>query len=108
MDLLAERYAQRGRQAAARAEALRIKLPRARDLLRERGATRVFAFGSLVHGPVHLHSDVDLAVEGLTITTAAAARLDLERMFDAQVDLVCLETASDTLRARVEAEGEAL
>lgn len=108
MDLLAERYAQRAIQAAARAAALRSRFPRARALLRERGATRVFAFGSLVHGPVHLRSDVDLAVEGLSATAAADARLDLERIFDAEVDLVCLESASETLRVRVLAEGEAL
>ncbi len=80
------------------------------ELLRRRfGARRVFIFGSLAgQGPWHARSDIDIAVEGLAP----------ERYFDAlrecwallpeglELDLIPLESAPPTLRARILGEEE--
>lgn len=69
------------------------------------GARRVWLFGSLVAGSPTAHSDVDLAVEGLSSNAYFGALADLMELFHGRVDLVRWEEAPESLRARILAEG---
>ncbi len=92
-----------------RAHRLRALLPRARGVLVEvHGASTVRLFGSLAGGGFREMSDVDLAVEGLDESRYFAALADLMALFDGPVDLVRMETASDSLRDRIAVEGQAV
>jgi len=62
-------------------------------------------FGSLAEGRPSPASDVDLAVEGIARDRYFACLADLMALFGAPVDLVRLEEASASLRARVDAMG---
>ncbi len=81
----------------------------AKVLLRDHGATRVVAFGSLVRGDwMPAHSDIDLAVEGVgddDYLTAHGAALSAA---GGPVDLVRIETAAPGLRRCIETEGREL
>lgn len=81
---------------------------RAAALLKERfGVRQVAAFGSLAHEELfHHRSDVDLAVWGLDERRYYRAVGQLLYL-DAEIsmDLVRIEEARDTLRARIEKEG---
>ncbi|MEZ4265729.1 MAG: nucleotidyltransferase domain-containing protein [Myxococcota bacterium] len=106
---LRRRAAEDKARAQARAAALSARLPHARAVLTEKyGATRVLLFGSLASGDVHATSDVDIAVEGLQPVAYFDALSDLMDVFEVRVDLVRLETASPSLRERIEAEGQTL
>ena len=81
---------------------------RAAHLLRERyGVSRVRVFGSLLHpSQFHVKSDIDLAVEGLTVhhywdAVTNVLFLDPEIM----VDLVDVDICSPNIWAIVEQEG---
>jgi uncharacterized protein len=105
------RRAERQALVAARCERGWSVARRAADLLRrEFGATRVEAFGSLVHGTAfHARSDVDLAVWGLPTERffqAVAAVNDLPDAFG--VDLVEVDRCQPALRQVIEREGVAL
>lgn len=107
VDLLAERFARRDEAARVRAAALRAMLPALATRLYARGARRVIAFGSLVTGrKPHLETDIDLAVEGLTESELGEVALELMETTPAPIDLVRIEGASETLRARILREGE--
>jgi predicted nucleotidyltransferase len=107
MDLLAERYASAARAAQARAGSLRARLGEVARLLVERGARRIWLFGSLLPGGLpHQTSDVDLAVEGLPAAGLMRTLLDVEDLMEAEVDLVRLEEAGPGLRERILAEGQ--
>ncbi|MDP6776146.1 MAG: nucleotidyltransferase domain-containing protein [Candidatus Latescibacteria bacterium] len=71
------------------------------------GARRVILFGSLAHRErFHEDSDVDLAVEGLrgeAYLTAWGVVEDAIR--DRSVDLVEVETATDSLRSSIQRSG---
>jgi len=80
----------------------------AAQLLRERfGATKVVAFGSLIHPEsFNIWSDVDLAAWGIPdnqFYQAVAAITGISQDF--QVDLVDAENCRPTLRRSVEREG---
>jgi predicted nucleotidyltransferase len=106
MDLLAERFAAAERASQLRAELLRTRLSEAARLLRTRGARRIWLFGSMLPGgSPHPASDVDLAVEGLPPVGLMRTLLDLEALLGAEVDLVSLNEAGESLRARIVAEG---
>jgi predicted nucleotidyltransferase len=80
----------------------------ATQVLRTRyGASRVRAFGSLVHpGRFHTDSDIDLAVEGLTACDYWDALADVLFLDDEiAIDLVDLDTCPPAIWARVELEG---
>lgn len=94
--------------AAARAARLSALLPDAAAILRELGATHVWAFGSLVHGDPHEESDVDLATTGLSGGAFVTGLGRLSLLFPADVDLVRLESAAESFAARVQTEGRAL
>lgn len=105
---LRRRAAARQAAIAERAHRLRERLPVAAALLRERhGVELIWLIGSLARGRVHLESDVDLAVSG-RIRDYFAALVELEECFGAPVDLIELDTAADSMVARVQREGIAL
>ena len=102
------RRSERRARAAARRERGWSVAHRAADLLRRQfGATRVLAFGSLVHaGAFHARSDVDLAVWGLPAESylrAVAAVNDLPEAFG--VDLLEAERCGSALLGAIEREG---
>ncbi|MBE3577901.1 MAG: nucleotidyltransferase domain-containing protein [Limnochordales bacterium] len=72
---------------------------------REFGVKRVYLFGSLLSGRVNPHSDIDLAVEGLSPAVYYRAWARLERETDIPVDLVDLDRAAPALAQRVQREG---
>ena len=92
-------------RARARAEGLKALLPRAVEVLRGHGAVQVWLFGSLAVGGEVERSDVDLAVAGLPGERYFRALADLMELFSTSVDLVRVEEAVPSLRARIEAEG---
>jgi predicted nucleotidyltransferase len=65
-------------------------------------------FGSLAAGGTSSESDLDLAVRGLPAERYFEALADLMELIGAPIDLVRLEAAVDSLRDRIEAEGERL
>jgi len=94
------------RHAEAKAERMRQEAQVAARLLAERhGATRVWLFGSLAWGQPHGKSDVDLMVEGIADLAWLAAIRTAEEVIDAPVDVVRIEDAPPSLRARVMQEG---
>jgi predicted nucleotidyltransferase len=106
---LRARSAERRAKADVRAERLRAQLPTAAHLLvANYKASRVLLFGSLATGTHHEHSDVDLAVEGLSSAAYFHALADLMDLFAGPVDLVRLEEAVPSLRERIQEEGQAL
>jgi predicted nucleotidyltransferase len=87
-----------------RQEAL-VVAERCAEMLRQRfGARTVIPFGSLVgDGPWHEESDLDLAVEGLSLQALWEAEKQLEAMAPPwlEVDLVPLERVYPEVRARI-------
>lgn len=104
---LVKRYSGRWRQERERAarllDAVRAEVPR---IAERYGAKRVFLFGSLVWGGIHARTDVDLAIEGLSSEHLAIFASAVSERLDAEVDLVPLERAPESLRTRVLREGE--
>jgi predicted nucleotidyltransferase len=106
------------RQAAARREqaamrheeALRVARQIADFLQREYRPTRIIAFGSLVHPELfNLHSDIDIAVEGIPWPDYLRAWNAVEAMVpDFKVDLIDMAIVSSLLRQRIEEEGQIL
>jgi predicted nucleotidyltransferase len=80
---------------------------RVASLMRERfGAEKIILFGSVATGRVWAHSDLDLAVLGLPQEQYLEAfweASELARPF--QLDLLLMESASVSLRRRLEQEG---
>lgn len=80
------------------------------ELLRPRfGARRVFIFGSLAgQSPWHARSDIDIAVEGLAPERYFDALRECEALLPEgmELDLIPLESAPPTLRARILGEEE--
>lgn len=80
----------------------------AADMLKVQfGVRRVVLFGSLAHAAWFAHeSDVDLAVEGLSNDNYWRAWRVVEEAFpDRQVDLITIETASDSLKTAIARHG---
>ena len=79
----------------------------ARLLEAEFGATRVVAFGSLVHGAwFGLRSDIDLAVEGIPPHMFWRAWCALDRLDPTvSIDLTAIESAAKTLRDEIAKQG---
>lgn len=80
----------------------------AADALRKRfGPCRVVLFGSLAHGLwFHAHSDVDLAIEGISGKRFWEAwRIVDEVIANRNVDLVDLETAAEPLKKAIARHG---
>ena len=88
---------------------LRIAAPALAEMLvRDHGALRVWLFGSLAWGAADGQSDLDLATEGLPTGEYFRALGALLERAPGRVDLVRLEDAPESLRARILAEGEVL
>jgi predicted nucleotidyltransferase len=83
-------------------------LPAAAELLRARGATTVYVFGSVATGRTGPRSDLDLAVTGLPVDRYFDALGALMRELPCDVDLVRLEDAPESLHERVQNEGRPL
>lgn len=77
-------------------------------LAREFGVCRVLLFGSVVAEGFSLQSDIDLAVFGLAPDRFFEAWSALAQASDFAVDLIALETASESLRSVVLSEGVTL
>ena len=90
-----------------RAELLAKAREAARRIKRELGACRVVLFGSLAHSAWHdSHSDVDLAVEGLTGHAYLEAwRIAEDTIRDHRVEIIEIEAASPALRRAIERDG---
>lgn len=74
------------------------------------GVRRVVLFGSLAHASWFAYdSDVDLAVEGLeTKDFWDAWRLAEEMLGDRPVDIIEIETATESLRRAIDRHGQEL
>lgn len=98
------------RETGARVTALRALVPPAAAVLRAAGATSVWVFGSLAEragwSAPHPESDLDLAVAGLDSTALLAAEQRLRALSDEAIDVVRVEDAPPSLRARILADGE--
>jgi predicted nucleotidyltransferase len=102
-----DREAARRGAIARRAAAIRRKLPEAAALLRERyGVRRVGVFGSLATGAFGEASDVDLYVDAVRKGAYFRAVAELTALLDADVDLVELEGAPESLAAHIMEEGQ--
>ena len=104
---------ERLRQAIEAASARQTTLRAAVVLVQEFGCTKAYLFGSLTgkgSAPFGPHSDVDLAVEGLSPERYFRALVALENVFaaGARFDLVRLEDAVPSLAERIRASGEVL
>lgn len=78
----------------------------AADCLRARGAVSVRLFGSLARGRTPgVHSDFDLAVEGLPSNAYLGSLGTLLQLLPLPVDLVELASAPPALRERILREG---
>jgi predicted nucleotidyltransferase len=85
-------------------EILLARIARAAKLLKSKfGVKRVILFGSLAHqGWYRSDSDVDLVVEGLSsIDFWKAWRLVENEIIDREVDLIEIESASDSLKSAI-------
>jgi len=106
---LLRRFAAENAQATERAQVLHRAVaeivPR---IARQVGATRVFLFGSLAWGGVDQHSDIDLAVEGLSPARIDDFGGEAIMQLPARVDVVRLEDARPSLAARILESGELL
>lgn len=110
LESLVEAWRRRGAEQESRlrerARGARLAAEQAARVLRdEYGANEVWLFGSLADEPRHDDFDVDLAVRGITPARYFAA---LSRAWDVvgrPVDLVTLESCSESLRRRVEKTG---
>jgi len=71
---------------------------------------RIVAFGSIVHPEIFsLHSDIDLAVDGIPWPDYLHAWDDVEDLTtEFKVDLIDVGIVSDRMRQRIEQEGREL
>lgn len=103
-----QREAQRQKNNQLRREAAWLVAKQAAAALKKQfAAQRVIAYGSLVHGHwFHDHSDIDLAVSGITPETFWAAWAALDSLAAGfEINLIALETSTPGLRAVIEREG---
>jgi len=99
------------RQAALRREqAWGIARQIAEFLRQKYQPARIVAFGSIVYPEVFgLHSDIDIAVDGIPWPDYLRAWNDVEEKFpEFKVDLIDVGIVSEGMRKRIEAEGQAL
>ena len=97
-------------EVAARDDLLKRARAAAATLRTSYGAKRVILFGSLAREAwFSVDSDVDLAVEGLTGDSYYRAWRAIEEIIgDRAVDLIEVESASDSLRSAIERGGVVL
>jgi predicted nucleotidyltransferase len=103
-----EREAERKRADAERRDAGWAAARRAAEVLKTSyGATRVVVYGSLAHGYwFGRHSDIDMAVEGILPVHFWRAWAAVDRAAPGfEVNLLDIETATESLKAVIEREG---
>jgi predicted nucleotidyltransferase len=106
---LLERLRREAEERERRAAGLLEKVRRATAfLVTDRGAMRVWLFGSLAWGEMEDHSDVDVLVEGLSSDAWDEASAILEECIGVPVDLVRAEEADPGLAERVRRGGVVL
>ena len=66
-------------------------IEKAVEILKNRGCTEVYLFGSLVTGDYHENSDIDLAVRGLEPRWYFKTWTETEREINHNVDLIDLD-----------------
>ena len=106
-----EQAARRRRESATRLERAWVVARQIADFLREKyRPARIVTFGSIVHPEVFgLHSDIDIAVDGIPWPDYLRAWNDVEEQFpEFKVDLIDIGVVSERMRERIEEEGEAL
>lgn len=106
-----QQAALRRQQAAARyQEAWQTARQIAEFLRREYQPDRIIVFGSLVHRETFgLHSDIDIAVEGIPWPEYLRAWNAVEELFPTfKVDLIDMAIVSDLMRRRITGEGQLL
>jgi predicted nucleotidyltransferase len=104
------RRSRKGKKGLKLEERERIlgEVKRAADLVKAKfGAKRVILFGSMAHEAWFTpDSDIDIAVEGLkTEDYWRAWEMLEEEIFDRPVDLIEIESASESLRESIERQG---
>ena len=105
-EFLLRRAEQRQAHFTERAREVRDRLEVAAATVRRRfGATRVVLFGSLARNALHERSDVDIAVEGIERSDEAMVADLLGRAAELPIDLVRIEDAPMSLKARIERDG---
>ena len=100
-----EQAALRRRQATARLERAWVVARQIADFLRAKyHPARIVVFGSLVHPEIfHLHSDIDIAVDGIPWPDYLRAWNDVEVRFpEFKVDLIDVGIVSERMRQRIE------
>lgn len=101
----------RRQQAADRRERAWAVARQIAEFLRQKyQPVRIVAFGSLLHLDIFgLHSDIDIAVDGIPWLDYLRAWNDVEEKFpEFKVDLIDVGIVSEGMRKRIEAEGQAL
>ena len=102
-----ERCSREAEAAADWRERMRVRIEAVvKMLVRDYGVTRAILFGSFARGEAVPGSDVDLLISGLEPGRLIDATVAAERILtDAYVDLVPVQLARPTVRARAEQEG---
>ena len=106
-----QQQALRREQAAVRLERAWVVAREIADFLHDKyHSTRIAAFGSIVHPEIFgLHSDIDLAVEGIPWPEYLRAWNDVEELTtEFKVDLIDVGIVSPEMRAWIEEEGQEL
>jgi predicted nucleotidyltransferase len=79
---------------------------RAAAHLADAGATKVILFGSLAReSGFGQHSDIDLAIEGISWSEYWSVWAAVDSLTDFDVDIVVLEDANPALKERIDNEG---
>jgi predicted nucleotidyltransferase len=106
-----QQAALRRRQAAARYQEAWHTVRQIAEFLRQKYQPDcIIVFGSLVHPEIFgLHSDIDIAVEGIPWPEYLRAWNAIEEKFPGfKVDLIDMAIVSDLMRQRINEEGRVL
>lgn len=106
-----ELAARRRKEAAARFERAWAVARQIAEFLREKyHPARIVVFGSLVHPEMFgLHSDIDIAVDGIPWLDYLRAWNAVEEKYpEFKVDLIDVGIVSEGMRERIEREGKRL
>jgi len=92
---------EREKQESRARKGLKLAQEYARLLGERFGATKVYLFGSLAKGLFWEDSDIDLAVEGMSLEQYLKALAELRVMDGIQLDLVHLDHCRPGLKERI-------
>lgn len=77
----------------------------AQFLVQKYGVRKIILFGSLARGDFDLHSDLDLAIEGLDKAKYFRALVEVGDLTEFPVDLKYLDECQGLIRERIDKEG---